>query len=58
MSSRSIAGDPYQPDATDEGSVFKINMLLRTLPKLKGEDITAGRTPFAARFTATKDMTK
>ncbi|HEY2103025.1 MAG TPA: hypothetical protein VGH08_07220, partial [Chthoniobacterales bacterium] len=28
--------DPYQPDATDEGSVFKINMLLRRLPKLKG----------------------
>src|SRR5881396_3872158 len=23
----------YQPDATDEGSVFKINMLLRRLPK-------------------------
>jgi phytoene dehydrogenase-like protein len=28
-------GKPYQPDATDEGSVFKINMLLRRLPKLK-----------------------
>jgi phytoene dehydrogenase-like protein len=27
--------EPYQPDATDEGSVFKINMLLRRLPKLK-----------------------
>jgi phytoene dehydrogenase-like protein len=26
---------PYQPDPTDEGSVFKINMLLRKLPKLK-----------------------
>src|SRR5437667_3035148 len=25
----------YQPDATDEGSVFKINMLLRRLPKLR-----------------------
>jgi phytoene dehydrogenase-like protein len=25
----------YQPDATDEGSVFKINMLLQRLPKLK-----------------------
>ena len=25
----------YQADATDEGSVFKINMLLRRLPKLK-----------------------
>jgi phytoene dehydrogenase-like protein len=29
------AGNGYQPDATDEGSVFKINMLLQRLPKLK-----------------------
>jgi len=28
-------GKPYQPDPTDEGSVFKINILLRRLPKLK-----------------------
>jgi phytoene dehydrogenase-like protein len=28
-------GKPYRPDPTDEGSVFKINMLLRRLPKLK-----------------------
>lgn len=27
----------YRPDATDEGSVFKINMLLRRLPKLKAK---------------------
>jgi phytoene dehydrogenase-like protein len=27
--------DGYQADVTDEGSVFKINMLLRRLPKLK-----------------------
>ena len=26
-------GQLYQPDATDEGSVFKINMLLRRLPR-------------------------
>ncbi|MEY2526511.1 MAG: hypothetical protein QOE73_1282, partial [Verrucomicrobiota bacterium] len=32
---------PYQPDATDEGSVFKINMLLRRLPKLKAEKYPA-----------------
>ena len=32
---RSFSAQPYQPDATDEGSVFKINMLLRRLPKLK-----------------------
>jgi len=30
-------GKPYQPDPTDEGSVFKINMLLRRLPKLKAK---------------------
>src|SRR5207237_663223 len=30
-----IVGKLYQPDAVDEGSVFKINMLLRRLPKLK-----------------------
>jgi phytoene dehydrogenase-like protein len=29
------AGKLYQPHSTDEGSVFKINMLLRRLPKLK-----------------------
>ena len=29
------AGNPYQPETVDEGSVFKINMLLRKLPKLK-----------------------
>ena len=29
-----FSGKPYQPDATDEGSVFKINMLLNRLPKL------------------------
>ena len=27
----------FQPDRTDEGSVFKINMLLRRLPKLKAQ---------------------
>jgi len=30
------SGGKYQPEAVDEGSVFKINMLLRRLPKLKG----------------------
>ena len=29
------AGTNYKADATDEGSVFKINMLLRKLPRLK-----------------------
>lgn len=41
-------GQPYQPDATDEGSVFKINMLLRRLPKLK-----ATRYPSAEAFCGT-----
>lgn len=35
------SGRPYQPDATDEGSVFKVNMLLRRLPKLKGSKYPA-----------------
>jgi phytoene dehydrogenase-like protein len=30
-----VLGKPYEPDATDEGSVFKINMLVHRLPKLK-----------------------
>jgi phytoene dehydrogenase-like protein len=29
------SGKNYRPDKTDEGSVFKINMLLQRLPKLK-----------------------
>lgn len=35
------AGHVYQPDRTDEGSVFKINMLLRRLPKLKAKRYSA-----------------
>jgi phytoene dehydrogenase-like protein len=31
----------YQPDRTDEGSVFKINMLLSHLPKLKAKKLAA-----------------
>ena len=34
-------GQLYQPNATDEGSVFKINMLLRRLPKLKATRCTS-----------------
>ena len=41
-------GKPYEPDATDEGSVFKINMLLRRLPRLK-----ATRYPAAEAFCGT-----
>lgn len=43
-----LLGQPYQPDATDEGCVFKINMLLRRLPKLK-----AARYPQAEAFCGT-----
>jgi phytoene dehydrogenase-like protein len=41
-------GKLYQPDATDEGSVFKINMLLQRLPKLK-----AKRYPLAQAWCGT-----
>jgi phytoene dehydrogenase-like protein len=36
-----FAGRFYQPDRTDEGSVFKMNMLLSRLPKLKAKKIPA-----------------
>jgi phytoene dehydrogenase-like protein len=38
-----FTGKPFQPDATDEGSVFKINMLLRKLPKLKARKYAAAQ---------------
>src|SRR5205807_4572407 len=31
------SGQSYEPEAVDEGSMFKINMLLRKLPKLKAK---------------------
>ncbi len=43
-----ILDQPYQAEATDEGSVFKINMLLRRLPKLK-----ATRYPVTEAFRGT-----
>src|SRR5437899_3302775 len=36
-----FTGKPLQPDATDEGSFFKINMLLRKLPTLKAKKYPA-----------------
>jgi phytoene dehydrogenase-like protein len=36
------AGAPYEAGSADEGSVFKINMLLRQLPKLKAGGVDAG----------------
>jgi phytoene dehydrogenase-like protein len=35
------AGKPYQANATDEGSVFKTNMLLQRLPRLKTKKYSA-----------------
>ena len=35
------SGKRYRPKAEDEGSVFKINMLLRRLPKLKAKNYSA-----------------
>ncbi len=43
-----LLGNSYQPAATDEGSVFKINLLLRRLPKLK-----ATRYPATEAFCGT-----
>jgi phytoene dehydrogenase-like protein len=42
------SGRPWQPKEEDEGSVFKINMLLRRLPKLK-----AAKQPAADAFRGT-----
>ncbi|PYI79749.1 MAG: FAD-dependent oxidoreductase, partial [Verrucomicrobia bacterium] len=36
-----LLGRPYAPDATHEGSVFKINMLCRKLPALKVSQFSA-----------------
>jgi phytoene dehydrogenase-like protein len=38
-----FTGKLFQPDRTDEGSVFKINMLLRRLPKLKARKYSAAQ---------------
>ncbi len=36
-----LTGTPFMPTAQDEGSVFKINMLLRRLPKLNASSYSA-----------------
>jgi hypothetical protein len=48
-----FTGRFYQPDRTDEGSVFKINMLLSRLPKLKAKKFRRLKR-FAGRSIATK----
>ena len=40
---------PYCPIATDEGSVMKVNMLLRRLPRLRAPDVTPAEA-FAGSF--------
>jgi phytoene dehydrogenase-like protein len=44
-----LLGKPYQPDSTNEGSVFKINMLLERLPELK-DSSNSGTNAFAGTF--------
>lgn len=44
-----VLGKFYEPDRTDEGSVFKINMLLHRLPKLK-DDRNAAVDAFRGTF--------
>lgn len=43
------SGRLYQPEALDEGSVFKINMLLRRLPKMKATQYS-GAEAFCGTF--------
>ncbi len=43
-----LTGETFAPDPTDEGSVFKINLLLRRLPRLK-----ATRYPATEAFCGT-----
>src|SRR2546428_13144993 len=43
-----FTGRFFQPDRTDEGSVFKINMLLRRVPKMKAEKNPAAGGVFRA----------
>ena len=35
-----LLGEPYVPQPTDEGSVMKVNMLLRRLPKVKAAGVS------------------
>ena len=46
--SQMIRSKPFNPISSDEGSVFKINLLLRRLPKLK-----ATRYPATEAFCGT-----
>ncbi len=45
----SLTGTPWRPEETDEGSVVKINMLLKRLPKVKAQGVTSEEA-FAGSF--------
>jgi phytoene dehydrogenase-like protein len=44
-----LLNQPWKPTATDEGSVIKMNMLLRRLPKVKAEGVSSEEA-FAGSF--------
>lgn len=44
-----LLATPYSPTAQDEGTAFKVNMLLRRLPKLKAEQVRSEEA-FAGTF--------
>lgn len=52
-----FTGTPFEPEATDEGSVFKINMLLRRLPKLKATRYSAAEA-FRGTFHSDEGMSR
>jgi phytoene dehydrogenase-like protein len=45
----SLLGEPWQPDPEDEGSVIKMNFLMKRLPKLKAAHLTSAEA-FAGSF--------
>lgn len=45
----SLLGEPWRPRPTDEGSVVKVNMLLRRLPKVKAAGVSP-QEAFAGSF--------
>ncbi len=52
-----ILGQGYEADATDEGSVFKINMLLHRLPRLKDHS-NSGSDAFSGTFHIDESYTQ
>lgn len=52
-----LLGQSYQPDPVNEGSVFKINMLLHRLPKLK-DSFNAAKDAFGGTFHIDESYTE